>query len=416
MVTICTDDWNYFGLRNLSRANGFGKQYFESRDFMSIAVMMFMLLTVGSRDQVEDLIKQAASEDVSERLEAVLELGQWLPKLPDEFQSQVAEAIVNALADDSEDVRAAAGMRIAENSAIINMNLQPFLNSQEPLPFTKACEAIKAIGPEARIWLPLIEKKLDLNERIYKLAALHALRVLDGKDLLPLLEKIIQALDHPDFNVQLSACRVIVQIGPDAKKAGPHLVKLLENGIASSRSWASIALGAVGPHEDYDVVDLLVERLSRFYLVDRQRALEGLALLGPEAKLALPQVEALMNDPTKSVQHTAARTHWKISGSSELAVKTLIPLISTMEHGVESMDILAEMGPQAQDSMEALIIQLKSSELPMREAAVYALAAIGPNAAAAVGPLRELQRDPDLLIRAAAENAIKKIEQVAPQQ
>jgi HEAT repeat protein len=221
---------------------------------------------------------------------------------------------------------------------------------------------------------------------------------------------VIAKLDSKNFNVQLSACRVIIQIGHPARKAGPRLVNLLEEGIASSRSWASIALGAIGPHEDYDVVDLLSQRLSRFYLVDRQRALVGLAYLGPEAKAALPAVEKLMNDPTKSVQATSARTRWKITGETEKSVEILIPLLPTMEHGVEAMDVLAEMESAAKTAVPALIQQTRSPEAPSRESAVYTLAAIGAAARSAIPDLEKVAaKDNDRLIREAAKFAIQSI-------
>ena len=180
------------------------------------------------------------------------------------------------------------------------------------------------------------------------------------------------SLDSEDFNIQLSACRVISKMGPKARKAGPRLVKLLEEGNASARSWASIALGAIGPHEQYDVVELLEQRLDRFYVIDRERALKGLAFLGTEATSTLPKIKKLMDDPTKSVQHIAAQTHWKITRNSEPAIDTLITLIPSMVHSGDTMDIIAEMGADGKKAIPEIIKQLKHPEATHREAACYA--------------------------------------------
>jgi HEAT repeat protein len=367
-------------------------------------------------DVFDDLIQQANEGKEQQRITAVMRLGAKLAELSPERQRVAVMSIVDRTADDSDNVSSAARTQIAENAKFVNLHLGPYFQDTrgEFLPYAKACESIKVIGPAARIWLPQLQENLDHEERNFRLATLHALRSLDGKDLLPLLDPVIKALDDSDFNVQLSACRVIIKMGADAKKAGPRLVQLMQQGILSSRSWASIALGAIGPHEEYDVVQLLVDRLGMFYVFDRERALQGLAYLGANANAALPQVEKLMNSPEKSVQHIAARTYWKITGQAEPAVKVLITLVPRMEYGVDAMDILAEMGTEAASAVPELVKQLKSDEVHSREAAVYALAAIGAPAAVALKPLKELLSDKDLLVRAAAEKAINTIEQSTP--
>ncbi len=380
--------------------------------FLACQLFLVGLLTHVSDRSLDEWVELMKSRDKQDRISAVLEIGSLIPNLNDEQQLETAfNALIDAVADPAELVNSAAKMRLAELESQALPYLKPYIESREFLPYAKACEAIKAIGAPAKRYLTELEKHVDSDDRRFQLAALHGLGVLDGADLLPVLDKTIAALDSDDFNIQLSACRVLSRIGPPANKAGPRLVRLLNEGIASSRSWASIALGAIGPHDEYDVVALLSERLDRFYLVDRQRALEGLAFLGPQAKAALPKVEALMDDPTKSVQHTAARTHWKITGDVDRAVSCLIELIPTMEHGTDAMDIIGEMGPEAKAAVPALIKALLSPEAPTREAAIYALANIGPAADTSIKPLQKLEKDQDILIRATAKMAIEKIEQ-----
>lgn len=367
-------------------------------------------------DNVDELIKLTDSEKRNVRIVAINELGRLIPNLESEDQKRVAEKIVGAVSDPASLVVSAAKMQMAQHPEIYNNFLGPFMKSKELRPFAQGCESIKAIGAPARIWLKQLGENLDNKVERFHLASLHALAHLQDQDLLPLLDKVIEKLDSKDFNIQLSACRVLAKIGPKANKAGPRLVRLLEDGIASSRSWASIALGAIGPHEDYDVVKLLDERLDRFYLIDRQRALEGLAYLGDHAKPTLPKVEKLMKDLSKSVPHTAARTHWKITGDAGKAIEVLVRLVPSMDFGVDSMDVLAEMGHEAKPAVPNLVKQLESPEAPTREAAIYALAAIGKGAKDAIGPLKKMDKDEDVLIRAAAEMAIGKIKQATEEQ
>lgn len=368
------------------------------------------LISCGPADELQDLIEKSNSKIRNERIAATDAIGNLVPKLTGDAKKTAAEKIISSVASGTDLVVSAAKLHMAEKPDLYNEYLGPFLSADEFVKIAQGCEAIKAIGAPARKWLPQLKKYLDKEERNFHLAALHALAYLEGKDIEPLMDKVIQRLESKDFNVQLSACRVLAKIGAPANKAGPKLVELLKNGNPSARSWASIALGAIGPHEEYSVVELLEERLDYFYLVDRQRALEGIAYLGEHAKPALPKIEKLMKLESKSVQHTASRTHWKVTGDATLAVDTLIKLLPTMEYGVDSMDILAEMGREAKKAVPDLMKQLKSTEAGHREAAVYALASIGADAKSAIEALKKMDKDEDVLIRSAAKKAVATIE------
>ncbi len=378
---------------------------------VALLTLAVSFLPDDQNKELSKLIEKFNSKRVDQRIEAITQMGKLYPGLSQDDQKIAAEKLISSVADSSSLVVSAGKVQISENAASINEYLGSYLESDRPRRFNLACETIKAVGPIAKKWTQELAAKLDSSERSLLLGALHALAVLDSEELAPLLDKVIAKLDSKDFNIQLSACRVLAKMGPQAKKAGPRLVELLENGIASSRSWASIALGAIGTHEEYDVVALLSERLDRFYLVDRQRALIGLAYLGKDAKSALPKIEQLMQDESKSVQHTAAQTYWKVTGDSEKAVACLIPLVSKLEIAIEAMGVLEELGPLASDAVPVLIKQIETGESAYREAAIYALASMGPQAKSAIKPLRELKNDKDLLIREAALLAITKIEQ-----
>lgn len=372
-----------------------------------IATVVFLF--ASPNDQLQDLIKKSNSKNRDVQISAIDEIGKLAKSLSGKERKVAAEKIISSVSSSTSLVVTAAKLQLAENPELYNEYVGSFLTSDEPFKIGQGCEAIKAIGAPAKKWLKPLQTHLDNDERNYHLAALHALAYLDGKDLEPLMDNVIARLDSKDFNVQLSACRVLAQIGVPAKKAVPKLVDLLKNGLPSARSWASIALGAIGPHEDYPIVQLLEERLDYFYVVDRQRALQGIAYLGEHAKPALPKIEQLMKMKSKSVQHTASRTYWKVTGNAQPAVDTLITLLPTMEYGVDSMDILTEIGSEAKKAVPDLIKQLTSTEAGHREAAVYALASIGSDAKPAVAALKKMNKDEDVLVRSAAKKAIETI-------
>ena len=388
---------------------------------MKIVSIIFLLTLLpiqqadtDTNDDFKKLLKNCQSKDNTVRLKSILQLGKELPKLESqEDKEAAAKLLIEKTSDSNSLVNSAANLRVAQNSKTVNEFLGPFLKDKKFERYGLGCQAIKAVGPEAKKWITEIAYHLDSSERSFRLAALHALAVLDGEDLLPLLDKVLPSLDSEDFNILLYACRVMSKTGPKARKAGPRLVKLLEEGNASARSWASIALGAIGPHEQYDVVELLEQRLDRFYVIDRERALKGLAFLGTEATSTLPKIKKLMDDPKKSVQHIAAQTHWKITRNSEPAIDTLITLIPSMVHSGDTMDIIAEMGADGKKAIPEIIKQLKHPEATHREAACYALAGLGNEAVSAIQPLMEMSQDKDLLVRAVAEMAVDEIQKPA---
>jgi HEAT repeat protein len=376
---------------------------------MLLALVVFPQEAAVETD-LSELLKNSNSKTKSTRLKAILEIGKQIASLKTSDQLKAADVLIDGIVDRDAVLSAAAKFRSGQNPAVVNQYLAPYMKSDDYNQFAKGCEAIKVIGPEAKIWIGDMEKYLDSDDRNFRLAALHSIAALDGKDILPLLDYITPSLSNQDFNIQLSACRAISKIGPSARKAAPKLVELLEKGNASVRSWASIALGSIGPTAEHDVVDLLQQRLDRFYVIDRERALKGLAYLGAEAKSTLPKVKKLMENPDKSVQHIAARTYWKISGDPKPAVEILTKLIPTMIYGADSMSILAEMGADAKSAVPEIVKHLQSPEVTVRESACYALAAIGPDAASAIEPLKQMATDKDLLVRAIAEMAIEEIQ------
>jgi HEAT repeat protein len=355
------------------------------------------------------LIQQANLEDPEQRIDAVLELAEIAhDKAGADDLKFIVPVVLKQLMSRDEPQRAAAIMATER----IGSKAVPYLggvDSTEIKEFVAAAEAIRLIGEPAKEWTPNLVRRLESDDDRQLIAALEALAGI-GKPSVVALEKVIPHFDSRNFHVQVACCKIVVALGPEAKPAAAKVKQLFENGIASARTWAAIALGAIGKHEDYDVIELLSQKLNAFLLVEKERALEGLALMGPEAKPALDKVVQLMEDRTKNARHYAAYTHWKITGDPDPAVKLLSQLSGTINFGVESIDILGKMGPAARDAVPTLIKRLEDEEPAPREAAVWALAEIGPAASTAIPALESLLDDEDRLIRAGAKRAIEKIQ------
>ena len=356
--------------------------------------------------ETNGLLEALKSKDPNERAGALIELGSQTENL-----DQIVPAVLKSLLDLEPVVNAAASDAVVQLGPRICPYLRTYLESDDVRTYSLGCEAIRLVGEPCLDYMPLLRKKLAQGDPRFQRSSIGAMAGY-GEKAIPALPEIIRALDSPNFHVQIEACRVIRAIGPKAKEAGPRLVQLARDGIPSARSHAMIALGAIGPQEGYDVVQVLDDQLTEYLLIHKQRALEGLALIGPEAQDALPNIERLMQDSSKSAQHYAAYAYWRITGDNRKSTALLVQLLDSIDFRDEAMKMLARMGPAAETAVPALIKQLDSPEIYSRESAILALEQIGSAAHPAIPRLDELARTSnDALIKKAAERAVQTIQQ-----
>ncbi len=354
-------------------------------------------------DGISGLIAKLSAKDKDVRVDALIQLGQ-----ADDDYDRVVPAVVNQLGELEPLVASAASHAVVDLGVNAVPHLKPFLESDDHKKYALGCEACRVIGEPCAIYVPLFQKRLEENDPRRRGPTIGATANF-GKAALPLLGELMAALDDQKFMTQVHACKALASLGSDAKPAGPKLVELAATGNPSARSWATVALGAIGPSDQYDVVAILDNKLDEFLLVDKQRALKGLALIGPPAKAALPNIERLMNDQSKSCPHDAAYAYWKVSGDSDRAVEALINLLDHIDFQAETIEILGDMGPAAKNAVPSLVGMLDSDEAYIRESAVLTLGAIGPSANSALPALEKMLEDPDLLIRSAAKRSIDEI-------
>jgi HEAT repeat protein len=209
------------------------------------------------------------------------------------------------------------------------------------------------------------------------------------------------------------ACRALAEIGPPAKDAVPRLTRLVREGIVSSRGHAAMCLGAIGPVEGIDVVDILCQARWDENQVVRERAMIGLGRLGRQARQARRMVEEALEDPEFHPQPEAAKTLWLIAGEADVAVAKLIALSDSLTHDGRAMEVLAEMGPAAAPAASMLAARLQSDDQGVRLLAAQALGAIGPTAKPHVAALQQRLADSDPDVCQAIRTAIQQIEQPA---
>lgn len=348
--------------------------------------------------------KLQSEEDEDARLAAILQIA----TRPED--AIIIPALVKQTLSRNDLIRTTARNSLARMGKRVVPHLKPLLASGSNQDFYGACEALRSIGPLGNEFLVDIAPRLDDPSQKIRMASLFAFSHM-GEHATPHLEKIIEQLDHANMNVRLWACRTLISMGKAAAPAAPKLIDLMENGLISDKGFAVMALGAIGPSKDYDVVALVSKHLDAFTQPEKERALLALANLGKLSMPAIDQVKNLLDNPSKNCVVPAALAHWKITGDATDSVEALTGILKDISIRQDAAEMLGQFGEAAAAAVPELVKQLDSDDEAFRESLVLALGSIGPSAKTALGKLNKLQsNDPDRLIRFEAQQAIKKIE------
>ena len=156
---------------------------------------------------------------------------------------------------------------------------------------------------------------------------------------------------------------------------------------------------------------LLGDNLDAFLQIEKQRTLLGIAHLGPEASQITDRVRALMLDESKHVMPHAAYALWKITGKPDESIEAFRKLLKQRDYVDDSIEFVGKMQEAGGPLVDEIVVFLDEENEGTRELAVVALGNIGSPATKALGRIKQLTWDDDALIRYAAKEAIKQIEQ-----
>ncbi len=361
---------------------------------------MFAQDKLGSHS-VDELLKIAVDPKSEDQIEAILQLGKRpgdlaitvpvLAKLTLSYEELVKNAAYSSL------------QKIGEPAA---EHVRQFLDARTMENYKIACSAIRAIGPSCKIYMPEIKELLSRDKVMERKCGLFALQGLEF-EALAALDEIIECIDDEDFNNQCSACRILEKLGPDAMEAEEALLKLLDEGNPSTRGWAAVCLGAIGPTTAHpDIANILAARLVARNPIERQRILVGLAYLGPEAKNVAGDVRAQLETRDEFVKAHAAYTLWRITGNTDETLSVLGELMNSVGAAQDSIELLGKMGDKALPLLNSVVRNLDSEEAGTRELAVVAIGNMGPKASSAARQIKELLNDSDALVRIAARESL----------
>jgi RNA polymerase sigma factor (sigma-70 family) len=186
-----------------------------------------------------------------------------------------------------------------------------------------------------------------------------------------------------DAQMRMNAANTLGEMGDYAKDAIPALVELLTYSATPEEAEAEIKTTR---QSDQPIdPDLLKTRMNDMTRWVKTAGIDALRDIGAEA--AIPQIETMLNDSDQKVRADAGIALWKIAGrtdgASALAGMIYPPNQSDNLWG-ESLKTLAAMGPDAKAAVPALQKLCNFVNKGIYEPALAALQKIDPEAAANV--------------------------------
>ena len=356
---------------------------------------------------LDDALRHAADNTSPAQLEATLLLGDLEPEGENSSVSMTHVLLQHLRPGRTGLLKSAAEISIKKIGAKAIPLLNKSLGSSDRDARAAACTAIHAIGPDAIELLPKLIEIMQSGESFDQRSTLYAMQGF-GDQAFDAIEPVADCLASDDFNVHCMACRFLEHYGSDALPAEKGLIEILNHGVPSSRGWAAIALGAIGPTDKNDIVPILIARLteSRAH-VEKQRILLGLAYLGREAQRAIPTVTEYLNSRTHRVKPHAAYALYRITGEPKEMTKALSKSLGDINEQHSAFDLIKRLDVEEAIAFKPKLVELLSAEEEdVREKAVLAIGRLGPAAKDTLPQVKKLLKDPDVFVREAAAQTI----------
>jgi HEAT repeat protein len=219
-----------------------------------------------------------------------------------------------------------------------------------------------------------------------------------------IVDALTAALKDENASVRAKAATTLVTYAQDAKSSAHALVAALKDANSIVRRKAAEALYHTGADKSF--APALLAALDENGPQGFAGVMRALGQMGPDAKQAVPQLLAAVQDEDSWVRYAAADALGNIlaggaAGASpavpniKAIVAALIPLLKDPEPQlpVIAIDALGKIGPPSADAVPALIESLKARRYDIRRKAAETLGLIGEPAKAAIPGLTALLKD-----------------------
>jgi HEAT repeat protein len=281
--------------------------------------------------------------------------------------------LVAALADPQRCRKAARALgEIGRASKDVVAGVVALLQDRRTEARSSAAEAMGKLGPAAGAAVPALREALhDRQDEVCRAAAeaLGKMGSLAG----PAVPGLVLLLKNKGYGVKGSALEALGSLGAAAEPALPAIIDRLHHDEDAAVRWrAAWTLGELGPVAA-SAVPALVQAMRDRDSGVREWAARALGLVGPTARAAVPQLLEAMQDTVRGVRACAAVVLGKLG--AEAAVPGLVAMLGDEEWWLrrDAADALARIGPAARGAVSALTPLLDHPEVQVRKAARQAL-------------------------------------------
>lgn len=226
---------------------------------------------------------------------------------------------------------------------------------------------------------------------VFGLASAHTAHAQDQ------LPKLIASLESANKNTRLQAVTAIGSHGTGARSAAPALMALLDREREPQVAMQAVqALTQIGAHAQ------LRQLLQHQTAPVRWQAANGLGIIGPPAKKAIPDLIRLLTDGDPVLRYLAAGAIGEIGLESDADTRRVIKLMLSSDPDTRPffLSALMNLGP---NSVPALAKLLDDGEPEaVRLVSMQTLANQGGVARQTVPQLIKMLRDPSAAVRAQA--------------
>jgi HEAT repeat protein len=358
------------------------------------------LIAMKSPQIVEALVARVADGDAQVRRAAIAAIRRLHPG---------PKVVLPLLAKTLEDADPSVVLPALQSLAEVGPDAMPVLLEALSHPRGRywACLVLAEMGPKAQAAVPALAKLLTDEDPEVRMQAVITLGEI-GPGAKTSLAEILKALADDHGGVRYGAAYALAKIG--AVESLPALAKAAADKDPFLQVLAPWAAAKIKPSDEKLVqtaVERLVAGLKSSDANVRRASARGLFELGADKQAVAPALAAALDDPDPTVQGNVYKA---LASLGAKAVPRVVGRLKDPKTRGKALRILALMGPEAAAAVPDLEAALRGADAATRNEVLYALAAIGPGSAPAVpGLIHEMTSDEDPQVRITACYALGKI-------
>lgn len=271
---------------------------------------------------------------------------------------------------------------------------------------TKVHKSLAKMGQEA---IPPLASAMENSTPLIKSEIVKLLGYIKVKESFVLLVNVLQET-HITKEVAINTIGSLASFGKKTVIVIDDLIPYLESKNKRLKEKTIETIGQIGP-EAKTATPHLLKCLDDTDAIIRGTTMETLALM--KSEVAIPALVEAVKDTDNYVKKRAVQAIADIGKPTEVVIATLLETLKDSDEEIRqiSLEGIGNLGPKAAKAVPHLIISLKDESMLIRLYSAQALGKIGKAAKAAIPTLTSIvnQEDEDSFVKFHARTAIKQI-------